>query len=93
MELTGVEPASKNRPTFQRLQFSLLLIRPTECQQTCHYRNLSLEVVGKDLETSSFRIRLFTLSIPLGTAVTLSVESEDGDEEVIYSDGFIEDYQ
>ena len=38
-------------------------------------------------------ISLFTLSIPLGTAVTLSVESEDGDEEVIYSDGFIEDYQ
>ena len=46
------------------------------------------EASSKGVATS-----LFTLSIPLGTAVTLSVESEDGDEEVIYSDGFIEDYQ
>ena len=36
---------------------------------------------------------LFTLSISLGTSVTLSVQDEDGDEEIIYSDGFIEDYQ
>ena len=36
---------------------------------------------------------LFTLSIPLGTGLTLSLENEDGEEEIIYSDGFIEDNQ
>ena len=36
---------------------------------------------------------LFTLSIPLGTGLTLSVENEDGEEEIIYCDGFIEDNQ
>lgn len=35
----------------------------------------------------------FTLSIPLGTGLTLSVENEDGEEEIIYCDGFIEDNQ
>ncbi len=35
---------------------------------------------------------LFTLSIPLGKKLTLTIENEEGDD-VVYSDGFIEDYQ
>ncbi len=40
-----------------------------------------------------FANSLFTLSIPLGTDLTLEIEDGNGDYDTLYSDGIIEDYQ
>lgn len=46
MELAGVEPVSRNRPTFRPLQFSPLLVRQQVCQRSYRLLNVPVRLSG-----------------------------------------------